>query len=400
MQNLLYLCMRIMRKDILDLWYNYKSEVIFGLVMLAVVALSTYLSQFIPVPIYDHVLTPAFNVGTITAAFACAWIVFRHLEHMRIRRMWGYALLVWGLGDLSYLVCYLIEPLQIMNMGAEHITVYELLIGNLLGWVMILYPTETLRPGWLTPKVIAWQLMPMTALVALDYVVPFSLRPLIALYPYALLALVLTHIREYRRWCENNFSSMDNIDVQWIIRYCIMLAIIGINYTNICIAQNHTRAFTQQWFVIFMIVYSTEQILYRKDPWQHLRRTAVEEVTEEPNPANAAYRATLEAWIESEKPYCNPDFQLTDLRQVLPLNRTYLSQFINSEYGCSFYQWVNGLRIKEAKRLKMEHPEWTAQDIVEQGCGFSSRQAVYRTFLRETGQTLSEWWTEQNSPTE
>jgi AraC-like DNA-binding protein len=105
----------------------------------------------------------------------------------------------------------------------------------------------------------------------------------------------------------------------------------------------------------------------------------------------------LDAWIEKEKPYLNPDFQLMDLRQVLPLNRSYLSRFINSEYGCSFYQWVNRLRIKEAKRLKMEHPEWTAQDITKYGCGFSSRQTFYRTFLRETGQSLSEWWADQNN---
>ena len=319
------------------LWSDYKSEVIFGLVMLAVVALSTYLSQFIPVPIYDHVLTPSFNVGTITAAFAGAWFIFRHMEHMRMRRLWGYALLVWGISDLAYLICYLVAPLQVMNMGAEHLTTHELLIGNLLGWVMILYPTETLRPGWLTPKVIAWQLIPMVALVALDNIVPFSLRPLIALYPYALLIMVLTHIREYQKWCEDNFSNLDNMDVQWIIRYCIMLVIIGINYTYMCIAQDHTRGFTQQWFVIYMIVYSTEQILYRKDPWQRLRSTAVEEVTEEPTPANAAYRATLEAWLESEKPYFNPDFQLTDLKRgyfsTLGKNlRLHIAHMRNFEY--------------------------------------------------------------------
>ena len=315
---------------------------------------------------------------------------------MRIRRMWGLALLTWGLGDLSYLICYLIAPLQLMNMGAEHITVYELFFGNLLSWVMVLYPTETLRPGWLTWRVVLWQLLPMTALVALDYVVPFSLRLLIALYPYALLVLVLTHIHNYRQWCEDNFSTLDNMDVQWIIRYCIMLVIIGINYTYICIAQDHTRGFTQQWFVIFMIVYSTEQILYRKDPWQRLRSTAQEEETTDTEQPYAAYRETLEAWLEQEKPYLNPDFQLTDLRQVLPLNRTYLSQLINTEYGCSFYQWVNRLRIEEAKRLKAEHPELTLHDIAER-CGLSSRQTFSRTFLRETGKTPSEWWSTQNS---
>ena len=372
------------------IWYNYKSEVIFGVVIVAIVVLSSYLAQFIPDSIYDNVLTPVFNVGPFTAAFACAWIVFRHSENLRIRHMWVYALLLWGLGDLSYLVCYLIAPMQLMNMGAEHLTVYELFIGNLLGWVMVLYPTETLRPGWLTWKTVLWQLLPMAALVALDYIVPFSLRLLIALYPYALLAMVLTHIRRYRQWCEDNFSTLDNMDVQWIIRYCIMLVLIGLNYVYICIGSGHTRGFTQQWFVIFMLVYSTEQILYRKDPWQRLRTIPQEEETTEIDQPYVAYKETLEAWLEKEKPYCNPDFQLTDLRQVLPLNRSYLSRFINTEYGCSFYKWVNGLRIKEAKRLMTEQPDLKIQDIADR-CGFSSRRVFSQIFTRETGTTPTEW---------
>lgn len=325
-----------MISSIRNSWYNYKSEIIFGVVMLALVVLSTYLSQFIPDTIYDNVLTPVLNICTFTVAFVGAWFIFRHSENLRIRRIWGLALLMWGLGDLSYLICYLIAPMQLMNIGAEHITVYELLFGNLLGWVMVLYPTETLRPRWMTWKVVLWQLLPMIALVALDYVVPISLWPLIALYPYALLVMVLTHIRKYRQWCEDNFSTLDNIDERWIIRYCIMLAIIGINYVYLCSAQAHTRGLTQQWFVILMLVYSTEQIMYRKDPWQCLQTTAPETESEDESDEqpNAAYKESLEAWLEKDKPYLNPDFQLIDLRQVLPLNRSYLSRFINGAYGC------------------------------------------------------------------
>ena len=373
------------------IWYNYKSEVIFGVVIVAIVVLSSYLAQFIPDSIYDNVLTPVFNVGTFTAAFACAWIVFRHSENLRIRHMWVYALLLWGLGDLSYLVCYLIAPMQLMNMGAEHLTVYELFIGNLLGWVMVLYPTETLRPGWLTWKTVLWQLLPMAALVALDYIVPFSLRLLIALYPYALLAMVLTHIRRYRQWCEDNFSTLDNMDVQWIIRYCIMLVLIGLNYVYICIGSGHTRGFTQQWFVIFMLVYSTEQILFRKDPWEELLKEDGKfdnaSSSDEASPAN---RQLFEQWMDEKKPYLNPDFQLNDLRAVLPMNRTYLSQFVNSEYGCSFYMLVNRYRIAEAKRLMTEQPDLKIQDIADR-CGFSSRRVFSQIFTRETGTTPTEW---------
>ncbi|MBQ2520336.1 MAG: helix-turn-helix transcriptional regulator, partial [Paludibacteraceae bacterium] len=176
-------------------------------------------------------------------------------------------------------------------------------------------------------------------------------------------------------------------------------AIIGINYVYLCSAHGHTRGFTQQWFVILMLVYSTEQILYRKDPWQRLRTTAQEPEPEDANDTeqpNSAYWATLETWLEQDKPYLNPDFQLTDLRKVLPLNRTYLSQLINAEYGGNFYKWVNDLRIKEAKRLMTEQPELKIQDIAER-CGFSSRRAFTRIFTRDTGTSPSEWLSAQNS---
>lgn len=100
-----------------------------------------------------------------------------------------------GLSDLVYLIGWAAAPKQVMDMGATELTDYELLLGNILGWVMLLYPTEALRPGWLTWKTALWQLLPMFALVGLDYLVPVNLSPIIACYPYVLLALLFTHMR-------------------------------------------------------------------------------------------------------------------------------------------------------------------------------------------------------------
>ena len=393
-----------MQTNLRELWSNYRSEVVFGIVLAIIVGASTYLSRFIPDSVFDIYITPVLNVCTFSVAFAGAWVIFRHSEGMRKRRLWGYALLAWGIGDLTYLVCYLVAPMQVMNMGAEQLTTLELLIGNLLGWVMVLYPTETLRPGWLTPKIMAWQLIPMTALVGLDYIVPINLWPVVALYPYALLIVTLSHIRAYKIWCENNYSSMEHIDVQWIIRYCIMLAIIGANYVYMCSGHGHARGFTQQWFVIFMLAYSTEQILFRKDPWASLSVAEGDGLSASENErsnsergerSNSASDLLLQQWMRETKPYLNPDFKLMDLRAVLPMNRTYLSQFINDTYGCSFYQFVNRYRIEEAKRLLTEQPELKTTDVAIQ-CGFSSREAFARTFTQVTGLSPREWGKECN----
>ena len=390
------------KSSIREIWSNYRAEVVFGFVLTAVVIASTYLSRFIPVKVYDIILTPIFNICTFTVALTGAFIMFRHTEHLRMRRMWGYVLLVWGIGDMVYLVCNLIAPMQLMNIGAEHITVYELLLGNMLGWLMTLYPTETLRPGYLNGKTVLWQLLPMVALVGMDYIIPLDLWPVVALYPYVLLIITLSHIRAYRKWVENNFSSMDNIDEQWIIRYCIMLFIVGANYMYLNISHDHTRGFTQQWFVIFMLAYCTEQILFRKDPWVGVQFNELPAPSdeEEETEASAAKgyvlttsekdRTTLKEWMEREKPYTRPDFKLLDLMQVLPQNRTYLSKLISDTYSCSFYQMTNNYRVEEVKRLMREEPELRIGEIASRA-GFASSSALSRVFSKETGMSPREW---------
>ena len=94
--------------------------------------------------------------------------------------------------------------------------------------------------------------------------------------------------------------------------------------------------------------------------------------------------------METDKPYLNPNFRLTDLRQVLPMNRTYLSQFINTEYGCTFYQFVTNYRIREAQQLMTNHPEMKLADVAALA-GFSSPVVFSRIFTKEMNMTPREW---------
>ena len=375
--------------NIRHLWSDYQSEVLFGSALLVLTGLSHWLARFIPVALFDGVITAVQNACIITVCLFGAVLMFVHSDGMRIRKAWGWTMLIWGLADTFFLVQTYILHIPVLNIGGDAMSAFQLLVANLLAWLLLVYPQEVIRPNWLTfPKAMLQQL-PMCALVGLDYLLPVDLSYVIMCYPLLLAVYLTQPIRAYRIWCEQNYSTMDDIDVQWIVRYLVMLLVIGLSFGYMCLTDNPARAFTQQWLLLLLFGYSTVQILFRPDPWKQLRSTAEEE-PEEPDPANAPHRATLEKWLESEKPYLNPDFQLMDLRQVLPLNRTYLSQFINTEYGCSFYQWVNGLRIEEAKRLLTENPEMKLKDIAQQS-GFSSPTVFSRIFIRETGMTPRDW---------
>jgi len=297
--------------------------------------------------------------------------------------------------DGLYIISWMTSPSPIMNMGAYELTTYELLFGNILSWVMLLYPAEALRPGWLNWKRALWQLLPMFALVALDYALPVRLAPIIALYPFTLLFLLFNHMHAYQVWCEENYSTLDNISLDWIMRYLVMMILVGIVYVYMCTTHSHARGFTQQWLVLFMLSYATEQILFRPDPWSLIRqreklKAQDEKIFPESSGPADGNRAKVEAWMEQEKPYLNPGFKLIDLQAVLPMNRTYLSQFVHNEFGCNFYQFVNRYRIEEAKRLKEQNPDLKLQDLATQ-CGFSSPTVFSRTFTEIMGVSPREW---------
>jgi YesN/AraC family two-component response regulator len=168
--------------------------------------------------------------------------------------------------------------------------------------------------------------------------------------------------------------------------------LVGLVYFYMCVSHSHARGFTQQWLVIFVLAYGTDLVLFRRDPWEQVLQSvksahSKEEAQPQPNEAN---RRALEEWMEREKPYRNPDFKLVDLQKVLHMNRTYLSQFIHTEYDCSFYLFVNRYRIEEAKRLMAENPGMKMVDIAA-SCGFSSPSVFTRTFTAIAGQSPKEW---------
>jgi len=383
-----------LRKIIVD----YRAEFIFGLILGLSVLVSYGLGYLIPVDFYVNSLSPILNGCVATISLFGAIVLFRHHKGVHVRILWACILLIWVV--LASLLLMRVMAYNAPFDTEETISLKgrELFIGDFYAWLLLLYPVAVLRPGWLNPLRALRSLSVIVALAVVDEVLEVDLSIVMALLPLLWVGLLFKHIRAYRQWCEENYSSMDQIDVQWIWRYIIMYVISGGGYIYMSFSYNYVHAFTQQWLLLFMLAYSTEQILFRQDPWVIIRRAKTlppepeepEEENETPELSNEEYRLMLEKWISTEKPYLNAEFRLSDLRQVLPLNRTYLSQLINKEYGCPFYQWVNQLRIEEAKYVMTEHPELTMEDVAGQ-CGFSSARSFYRAFYREVEMTPKEW---------
>lgn len=377
-------------------YYEYRSEFAFGLGLLAAVIASYALSPLIPADLFNSLISPVQNTAIITVTLINTWAMMRHNEGIRVRKIYA-----WIMATLSVVmivgVCYRwmvnaeLEPAE----GVFSFEGWELLGGDIIAWLLLAYPSELLRPGWLTWKNALTRLLPVIIIGVADWFTPWDLRWLLALVPVVWVILLFRHVRAYRKYCEDNFSSMEQTDEQWVIRYLVMILILGISYTYLCFSEEPTRLFTQQWLLFFVFVYINDQAIFRSRPWieDAEKETKEDETPEEKKTdVNTEYRRALEQWMETEKPYLNPDFRLTDLRQVLPMNRTYLSQFINAEYDCTFYQFVTNYRIEEAKQLMKNHPEMKLSDVSTLS-GFSSPVLFSRTFAKETDMTPREWQT-------
>lgn len=388
------------------LYLEYKSEFVFGAVLLALVVISYALSPLIDAEIFRQFISPIQNIAILVVTMINAWAMWRHNEGLRIRKYFSAMMVSLALLTLIALsVRYIANNFNEAADGIFSFTGWEMLFGDIIAWLLLAYPSELLRPGWLSWKNAITRLLPVIFIGVVDYFVPWDLRWLLVVVPIIWIILLSRHVRSYRKYCEDNFSSMEETDERWVIRYLLMMLILGASYAVLCFIETPTRLFTQQWLIFYILVYTNDQVMFRSKPWLEkvestepskeveepvLERTEVVPEAEETNGANAGYRRALEEWMEKEKPYLNQEFRLTDLRAVLPMNRTYISQFINAEYDCPFYQFVTNYRIAEAKRLMRENPNMKMQDVSEQS-GFSSLTVFGRIFARETGLTPSEW---------
>ena len=106
--------------------------------------------------------------------------------------------------------------------------------------------------------------------------------------------------------------------------------------------------------------------------------------------ANDELMNRIKQLMEEQRLYLNSELKLEDIASALGLNRTYVSDCINTHTGDSFSQFVNGYRIEYAKRVLRSQPD-TKVTSLYLSAGFSSEQSFYRNFKAFTGMTPKEW---------
>jgi AraC-like DNA-binding protein len=97
----------------------------------------------------------------------------------------------------------------------------------------------------------------------------------------------------------------------------------------------------------------------------------------------------LERWV-ADKRFTEKGVTIDALAQEFCTNRSYLSTYINTCKGKTFREWMNELKMEEAKKLMCQYPDMSLKEIARQS-GFSDRSHFTRQFTRLTGIAPNLW---------
>lgn len=100
----------------------------------------------------------------------------------------------------------------------------------------------------------------------------------------------------------------------------------------------------------------------------------------------------IDSLIVDTKLYLNPSLSLKTLSEKLHLSEGYISQIINKNSNKNFNDYINYLRVNDAKNMLVDS-DYNNYTILAIGLesGFNSKSSFYTAFKKFTGETPSEY---------
>ncbi|MBW9257433.1 MAG: helix-turn-helix domain-containing protein [Candidatus Thiodiazotropha sp. (ex. Lucinisca nassula)] len=99
----------------------------------------------------------------------------------------------------------------------------------------------------------------------------------------------------------------------------------------------------------------------------------------------------LQNHMDEKRTFLDSKLTLPQLAMQLSISPNYLSQVINEQAECNFFDFINRYRVEEAQRHLTAESGQVNILAIALDAGFNSKSAFYTAFKRHTGQTPSEY---------
>ena len=224
----------------------------------------------------------------------------------------------------------------------------------------------------------------------------------------AYIVLALRTVRGYRQALRERFSRTDAVNLHWLtstLRGFMLSLLFAFGYTSVQLTPFTGYYEIPLAVIIVALFYFINGIIFKalRQP-EIFGGMAPEEAAPEAAkpvryassaltaPERESHLAGLRTWMDTQKPYLDPDLTIEGLSGQLDVPVKVLSQVINESLGQNFFDFVNTYRVEEAKRLlnNPRDPKTTVLEVMYQA-GFNSKSSFNTAFKKIALTTPSEY---------
>jgi AraC-like DNA-binding protein len=212
----------------------------------------------------------------------------------------------------------------------------------------------------------------------------------------------LTNLRGMRQTLANYYDyDMEGI-LNWMQLSIFTLAIMAMMVPLLIFISGPILAFFSLLFFVGIFYLVDSFCLYTvssnaakmMEAEQNEEEVEMEENSEEGNNSNInadnllRVELAVKKWTDAGGHLRN-GLKLPNAAEEMQIPRYLLSVWLKQS-GRHYSEWINDLRIEEAKHVMREHPDWS-NEAIAQHCGFSDRCYFQKRFKESTGMTPAQF---------
>lgn len=213
------------------------------------------------------------------------------------------------------------------------------------------------------------------------------------------LIVSLKMIKKYNVKLEDNFSTIEKIDLKWLKNF-IFIFMIGWYIGTFRFMLSHfvemdrfifnLNVLFSRLITLALSIYVVFKGLKHPTIFAGIEDKPKYEKSQLDQESKNQILEKLNSYINEEKPYLNHTLTLQELAKNLDISAKNLSQVINECLCKNFYDFINSKRVEEAKNSINKYPQKTFLEILHES-GFNSKAVFNSAFKKHTGMTPSEY---------
>lgn len=265
----------------------------------------------------------------------------------------------------------------------------------------VFYAIELLSPHIVTYKTILrhgipFLLFPVIYLLVGEDTLFHVFQVLAIVYSIGVFIFIIRWVKRYRKKIHDLYSDIDQLDVKWL--WAVVFIMLFVLFAWVVFSGHANYINDLLYYLLIMSAWGiiSFQTLKQKTPskTEDMQEDVIVEELQEtgaPNELFAFFAKEIYRLFEVENIARNPHLTLTDTVKLIGTNRSYLSAYINNEMGVTFYDLVNGYRLKDAEELLKAESFSMTQNELAMTVGFNSLSTFKRAFMKKHNMTPSQY---------